>query len=71
MFGANRPPWISKKDFYRTPFNYCDRWCERCQLTDICRVFQDEQKSRAKWIKQGKNPDSWEYVFATVKENLE
>jgi hypothetical protein len=71
MFGAQRPPWISKKDFYRTPFNYCDRWCERCQLTDICRVFQDEQKSRKKWIKQGKDPDSWEYVFATVKESLE
>lgn len=71
MFGANKPPWISKRDFYKTPFNYCNRWCEKCQLTDICRVFKDEQKSREKWIRQGKNPDSWEYVFETVKENLE
>lgn len=46
MFGAIKPPWIDKEDFYRTPFNYCDRWCERCRLTEICRVFKDQQKSR-------------------------
>ena len=23
-------------------FNYCDRWCERCPLTDRCRLFADE-----------------------------
>ena len=22
-------------------FNYCDRWCERCPLTNRCRVFAD------------------------------
>ncbi|MFZ5365732.1 MAG: hypothetical protein ACOZBZ_00380 [Patescibacteria group bacterium] len=71
MAGAIRPPWIDKKDFYHLPFNYCDRWCERCNLTEICKVFQDEQKSREKWIKQGKDPDSWEYVFVTVKESFE
>jgi hypothetical protein len=71
MFGAIRPPWINKEDFYHLPFNYCDRWCERCQLTDICRVFKDEQKSREKWIRKGKDPNSWEYVFETVKDNLE
>jgi hypothetical protein len=71
MFGAQRPSWITKEEFYRTPFNYCDRWCKRCGLTEICKVFQDEQKSRQKWIKQGKNPDSWEYVFETVKESFE
>jgi hypothetical protein len=71
MSGAVRPPWINKEDFYHLPFNYCDRWCERCDLTEICRVFQDEQKSRKKFIKQGKDPDSWEYVFETVRDNLE
>lgn len=70
MSGAIRPPWISKKDFYRTPFNYCDRWCERCQLTEICRVFKDDQKARKKFIDQGKDPDSWECAFEQVKESL-
>lgn len=23
-------------------FNYCDRWCERCPLTNRCRVFASE-----------------------------
>src|SRR5689334_5568725 len=22
--------------------NYCDRWCERCEFTDRCRVFAME-----------------------------
>jgi hypothetical protein len=22
-------------------FNYCDRWCERCEFTSRCRVFAD------------------------------
>ena len=26
-------------------YNYCDRWCERCQFTDRCRVFAMEQES--------------------------
>ena len=25
-------------------YNYCDRWCERCQLTGRCRVFAEEQR---------------------------
>ncbi len=24
-------------------FNYCDRWCERCEFTSRCRVFADER----------------------------
>lgn len=70
MFGAQRPPWIDKRDFYRTPFNYCDRWCERCQLTHLCRVFKNEQKSRVRLIKEGKDPDSMESAFEMVAENF-
>ena len=71
MFGAYKPPWVRKEDFLKTPFNYCDRWCERCQFKHICRVFQREQKSKEAWIKQGKDPNSLDYVFETVRENLE
>lgn len=71
MAGALKPPWITRADFYRTPFNYCDRWCERCDLTEICRVFQDVEKSRQKFIKQGKDPDSWECVFQTIEESFQ
>jgi hypothetical protein len=27
-------------------YNYCDRWCERCQFTSRCAVFQQEQVLR-------------------------
>ena len=26
-------------------YNYCDRWCERCQFTSRCLVFAQEQAS--------------------------
>lgn len=25
-------------------YNYCDRWCERCNFTNRCRLFFDEKK---------------------------
>jgi len=26
-------------------YNYCDRWCERCDFKDRCRIFADERES--------------------------
>lgn len=71
MSGAIKPPWIDKDSFYKMPFNFCDRWCEKCRLTKICRVFLNEQKSRKKFLKQGKDPDSIESSFAMIKESFE
>lgn len=28
-------------------FNYCDRWCERCEFTSRCRVFADMAEMEA------------------------
>lgn len=66
MFGAVRPSWIDKEMFYRMPFNFCDRWCERCGLTSLCRVYKDLYKTRKKFIKQGKDSDSLESFFETA-----
>lgn len=65
-----KPPWVDKADFYHMPFNYCDRWCEKCQFTSICRVFKDEKKAKNKLVKQGKNPYAMENVFEQVSNNL-
>lgn len=70
MAGAIRPPWIDKEMFYRMPFNFCDRWCEYCNLTAICRVFKDEQKRKRKYLKKGKDPDSMESVFETLNNTF-
>ncbi len=34
------------EDFIPGVFNYCDRWCERCNFTDRCESFQFEKKLR-------------------------
>jgi hypothetical protein len=34
-----------QQNFISGIYNYCDRWCERCELTDRCRVFADERAS--------------------------
>lgn len=39
--------------------NYCDRWCERCDFTDKCRVFamETEMRQMIEKPKDEKNPD--------------
>lgn len=69
--GAVKPPWITKQEFYRLPFNFCDRWCERCNLTEICKVYKDGQRDRRRAIKEGKDPDSWEFTFEVMHKNLQ
>lgn len=71
MAGAIRPPWIDKEMFYRMPFNFCDRWCERCYLGNRCRVYISEQASRRKYLRQKRDPDSWECVFESIKDSFE
>lgn len=65
-----KPPWIPWDMFCKMPFNFCDRWCERCEFTSICRVFQKEKSDKAKVIAQGKNPNSPEVAFEIVADNL-
>ena len=35
-----------EENFIQGIFNYCDRWCERCDFTDRCRVFADERNRK-------------------------
>lgn len=57
--------------FYKLVFNYCDRWCERCRLSTICRVYQEEKEREKKFIKQGINPKSWKATFTAITKNLQ
>ena len=45
-------------------YNYCDRWCERCDFTDRCRLFFDEQK-------QLKENDGKDNFFEIISKNFE
>lgn len=65
-----RPPWVTKEDFYRTPFNFCNRWCERCQLINICKVYQEGERDKKRAIGEGKDPNSWEIVAEVMHKNI-
>ena len=45
-------------------YNYCDRWCERCEFTNRCRLFFDEQKQ----LRESEGKDDF---FEIISKNLE
>lgn len=56
--------------YQQMPFNFCDRWCERCSLTDNCQIFKQAFNDRLKHIFQGEDPDHPAVVFADIKKTL-
>lgn len=48
---------MAEEEFVAGIFNYCDRWCERCNFTDQCRLYHNDQS---------KNKDAGEDDFAHV-----
>ncbi len=54
-----------------TPFyNYCDYWCEKCDHTDQCQVYQKELDRSLKHLTEGKDPANMEVVIEDVQESL-
>lgn len=63
-----------------SPYNFCDRWCERCisDKQNRCRLYMDEFEQKITCIAHGKEPDDPEITaevmrrqYETVEENLE
>jgi hypothetical protein len=56
-------------------YNYCDRWCERCQFTSRCLNFQmGEEMSEGKEINDINNEEFWKHmekIFAVTHEMLD
>ena len=53
----------------RSPFNYCDRWCARCNVTQLCRVYQEELQEKLNQLVDGKIPESMECVMESIKKS--
>ncbi len=62
------------------PYNFCDRWCERCTHNKQmrCRLYQDEFERKITCIAHGREPDDPEITeevmrqqFKDVEEKLE
>jgi len=59
-----------KNKFESGIYNYCDRWCERCDKTQKCFLYFKEQEDRAIMIAEGKDPDDPKNAFEIVGKSL-
>ncbi len=49
-------------------YNYCDRWCERCQFTSRCLNFQmSEEMQEGKEINDMNNEEFWKHMDSIFK----
>lgn len=64
----------SKRKFFLkwSPFNFCDRFCERCEeFRDNCKIYQDDLRFKAQCQLEGKDPYDIKVVFGQVEKNME
>ncbi len=53
-----------------TPFNYCDRWCERCGRTADCRIYRELDEEAQARMDAGKDPDDAEAVAESMGKSF-
>lgn len=60
----------NKKFEKRSPYNFCDRWCERCLHSRQirCRLYLDEIEQKITCIAHGKDEDDPEITRAVMEE---
>lgn len=58
----------SKKYFLKwSPFNFCDRNCERCvEFRDDCSVYQEEIQFKLKCVIENKDPNDQKVIFEHI-----
>ena len=56
-----------------SPYNYCDRWCERCLISkrERCPIYQESFDFQLNCIADGKDPNSPEVTVEFERKNLE
>jgi hypothetical protein len=55
------------------PYNFCDRWCERCshEKQMRCKIYQDEFEQKMTCIAHGKEPGDPEITKEVMKRQFE
>lgn len=56
-----------------SPYNFCDRWCERCsqEKQNCCRLYQDEFEQKITCIAHGREPNNPEITAEVLKWQFE
>lgn len=59
----------NKKSEEKSPYNFCDRWCERCvhEKQMHCKLYLDDLERRASCIAHGKDEDDPEITEAVME----
>lgn len=49
------------------PFNFCDRFCERCvEFQSSCQIYQEDIQFKSQCLLEGKNPNDMKVVFEHI-----
>lgn len=57
---------IANPDFISGIYNYCDRWCERCSMTDRCATFAIEKLQDPEVSEEDTEMDEADETFSTI-----
>ncbi|MFH1857206.1 MAG: hypothetical protein ABH836_08320 [Candidatus Omnitrophota bacterium] len=57
----------------KSPYNFCDRWCERCvyEKQVRCKLYQDELEQKITCIAHGREPDDPEITAKVMEKQYE
>lgn len=72
MFKENLKKHIQNPDFIPDIYNYCDRWCERCQFTSRCMSFAlSEEQNDGPEARDINNEIFWKRLSESFQATLD
>ena len=57
--------------FITSIYNYCDRWCERCSMTQRCFLYYQDSRREAEHRAKGEDPHDWDIVLQDLHESFQ
>lgn len=61
---------MNEENFIAGIYNYCDRWCERCNYTDRCRLFFADAERDIQHIINDEDPHDPKIFTKDIEDNL-
>lgn len=69
-----RKPSMSELNFMHENisgiYNYCDRWCEKCQYTNRCLLFKQEAEREIKYLLKDENVSDDEHFSKVLADEM-
>jgi hypothetical protein len=57
---------------YLPPYDYCDRWCSRCNIDKTrCEVYQQEMQTSLEHLAEGVDPADLNVVVADIQKSFD